>query len=80
MVAETRRSWSGIRDTDELAAPTSLNLFAFGVKGSVPLYSWFPTSRVLAALLCLSAIYLWQFAYDGWIPHDDWMLAQSRSA
>ena len=32
--------------------------------------------RVLAALLCLSAIYLWQFAYDGWIPHDDGMLAQ----
>ena len=32
--------------------------------------------RVLAALLCLSAIYLWQFAFDGWIPHDDGMLAQ----
>ena len=32
--------------------------------------------RVLAALLCLSAIYLWQFVYEGWIPHDDGMLAQ----
>ena len=31
---------------------------------------------VLAALLCLSAIYLWSFTFRGWIAHDDGMLAQ----
>ena len=44
--------------------------------GVFPPYSWLPTDEVLAALLCLSAIYLWRFAYDGWIPHDDGMLGQ----
>ena len=33
-------------------------------------------SWLLAALLCLSLIYLWRFVDRGWIPHDDGMLAQ----